>query len=154
MQGHAGRHFYNDLPPGSYHFRVTGSNNDGLWNEAGASLSFSIAPAWYQTLWFRLLCAVLFLASLSLFYRLRVRQIAAEMNTRFDERLAERTRLARDFMTLCFRPYKEARWWRTTRWTAMLIRSVCGALSADCQPGWDARWMKAGPRSALFETPQ
>lgn len=89
--------FYNDLPPGSYHFRVTGSNNDGLWNEAGASLSFSIAPAWYQTLWFRLLCAVLFLASLSLFYRLRVRQIAAEMNTRFDERLAERTRLARDF---------------------------------------------------------
>ena len=36
--------FYNDLPPGRYRFRVIASNNDGVWNEEGATLTFSIAP--------------------------------------------------------------------------------------------------------------
>ena len=88
--------FYSDLPPGQYRFRVTGCNNDGLWNEAGAVLNFGIEPTYYQTPWFRLLVAVLSLAALVGLYRLRVRQIAAAMNARFDERLSERTRLARD----------------------------------------------------------
>ena len=44
--------FYTDLAPGSYRFRVRGSNNSGVWNEAGAMLEFSIAPAYYQTRWF------------------------------------------------------------------------------------------------------
>lgn len=89
--------FYSDLPPGQYRFHVTACNNDGLWNEAGATLNFSIAPAYYQTLWFRLLVAGLSIAALALVYRLRVRQIAAGISARFDERLDERTRLARDF---------------------------------------------------------
>ena len=48
--------FYTRLGPGEYHFRVIACNNDGVWNEAGASLTFAIAPAWYQTVWFRI-CA-------------------------------------------------------------------------------------------------
>ena len=36
------------------------SNNSGVWNEKGTQLEFSIAPAFYQTAWFRLACAVLF----------------------------------------------------------------------------------------------
>jgi len=44
--------FYNDLRPGRYRFRVTASNNGGAWNEPGASLSFFVAPAYYQTPWF------------------------------------------------------------------------------------------------------
>ena len=44
--------FYNDLRPGQYRFRVTASNNSGVWNEAGAFLDFSVAPAYYQTRWF------------------------------------------------------------------------------------------------------
>ena len=44
---------YADLAPGTYRFRVTASNNSGVWNEAGAVLDFSIAPAYYQTTWFR-----------------------------------------------------------------------------------------------------
>src|SRR5215472_3138760 len=36
--------FYNDLPPGRYRFHVIASNNDGVWNEEGATLTFSIAP--------------------------------------------------------------------------------------------------------------
>ena len=44
--------FYSNLPPRSYRFRVTASNNDGVWNNVGASIDFSVAPAYYQTKWF------------------------------------------------------------------------------------------------------
>src|SRR5262249_21767706 len=47
--------FFNDLPPGHYRFRVRASNHDGVWNETGASLDFTVAPAYYQTAWFRAL---------------------------------------------------------------------------------------------------
>ena len=88
--------FYSDLRPGSYRFRVIASNNDGVWNETGATLDFKVAAAWYQTLWFRSLCFVAGLMLLWAIYRLRVRRIAGTMKARFDERLAERTRIARD----------------------------------------------------------
>ncbi len=88
--------FYTDLGPGRYRFRVIACNNDGLWNEVGATLNFSIAPAWYQTIWFQSLSAALSLFLLWSLYRFRVRQIAATLSSRFDERLAERTRLARE----------------------------------------------------------
>ena len=48
--------FYSDLRPGNYRFRVIASNNDGVWNETGATLDFKVAAAWYQTLWFRSMC--------------------------------------------------------------------------------------------------
>jgi signal transduction histidine kinase len=69
---------------------------DGVWNEEGATLNFNVPPAWYQTtsVRFLLVLAVLFVAwSL---YRLRLHQITASMSARFDERLAERTRMARE----------------------------------------------------------
>jgi signal transduction histidine kinase/ligand-binding sensor domain-containing protein len=88
--------FYSDLPPGKYQFRVIACNNDGIWNEAGATLNFSVAPAWYQTNWFRLLCVVSGLFIAWGFYRLRVRKVTAAITARFDERLAERTRVARE----------------------------------------------------------
>jgi signal transduction histidine kinase len=87
---------YSDLRPGNYKFRVIASNNDGVRNEAGASLDFSIAPTWYQTNWFRILCIVFGVFIVWVIYRLRVRQIAKSIGARFDERLAERTRMARD----------------------------------------------------------
>jgi ligand-binding sensor domain-containing protein len=88
--------FYRDLRPGKYRFHVIACNNDGVWNEAGATLDFTVTPAWYQTNWFLLLCffAAAFIAWT--IYRLRLSQIAAGISTRFDERLAERTRLARE----------------------------------------------------------
>jgi signal transduction histidine kinase len=55
-----------------------------------------VAAAWYQTIWFRSVCAVVGLLLLWTIYRLRVRRIARTMKSRFDERLAERTRIARD----------------------------------------------------------
>ena len=88
--------FYNDLRPGRYQFRVIACNNDGVWNEAGATLDFRVAPAWYQTNWFRALCLVSGGFIVCVVYRLRVRQISRAIGARFDERLAERTRMARD----------------------------------------------------------
>jgi PAS domain S-box-containing protein len=70
--------FYTRLSPGKYHFRVIACNNDGVWNEEGALLDFVIAPAWYQTTWFRLLCAVAFLALLWGLYQVRVQQLRGE----------------------------------------------------------------------------
>jgi len=67
--------FYTNLPPRAYRFRVVACNNSGVWNEEGASLDFSIAPAYYQTNWFRALCAAAFLALLWALYRLRVRRL-------------------------------------------------------------------------------
>jgi len=88
--------FYNDLRPGRYRFRVIACNNDGVWNDAGAIFDFSVAPAWYQTNWFRILCLVSGVFIVWVIYRLRVLQISRAIGARFDDRLAERTRMARD----------------------------------------------------------
>jgi PAS domain S-box-containing protein len=67
--------FYGNLPPRNYRFHVIASNNSGVWNQEGASLEFVIPPAWYQTNWFRALCAAAFLALLWAAHRMRIRQL-------------------------------------------------------------------------------
>ena len=69
--------FYTDLGPGKYRFRVIATNNDssGVWDEQGATLDFAVAPAFYQTAWFRSLGVFLFLAVLTGLYRLRLRHL-------------------------------------------------------------------------------
>ncbi|MGA7080373.1 MAG: two-component regulator propeller domain-containing protein [Terriglobales bacterium] len=88
--------FYTDLPPGNYRFHVIASNNDGVWNETGAEVGFEVLPAFYQTAWFRILCVFAAAGILGLIYVLRLRRLAARMQTRFEERLEERERIARD----------------------------------------------------------
>jgi len=88
--------FYNNLPPHNYRFRVMACNNSGVWNEAGTSLDFFVAPAYYQTTWFRLSCVAAFLALLWGLYQLRVRQLAREFNAGLEARVNERTRIARE----------------------------------------------------------
>ena len=87
---------YTNLGPGHYRFQVIASNNDGVWNDQGASIEFTIRPALYQSKWFYALCGLLGLALLVLLYRLRVRQVSAQIRLRLGERLAERERIARD----------------------------------------------------------
>jgi len=87
---------YTNLPPRSYRFRVLASNNSGVWNEEGALLDFSIAPAFYQTTWFRLAILVLFLFLLWVVYQIRVRQLAHQFNMTMEARVSERTRIARE----------------------------------------------------------
>ncbi len=88
--------FYTDLPPGNYTFRVVAANSDRVWNETPATQQFSIAPAYYQTNWFRALCAALFLALFWVGYRLRVRRLQRRFELTLEARVAERTRIARD----------------------------------------------------------
>ena len=87
---------YTNLAPKHYRFRVLACNNSGVWNEQGASLEFVIPPAWYQTDWFRAACLAAFALLLWALYWLRVRQLAYQFNLRLEERVSERTRIARD----------------------------------------------------------
>jgi signal transduction histidine kinase/ligand-binding sensor domain-containing protein len=93
--------FYTDLAPGNYRFRVIASNNSGVWNETGTVLDFAIAPAYYQTAWFRTLAVVLFLSLLWAAHRVRLRvierheaEISALNESLMKAQEQERTRIA------------------------------------------------------------
>ena len=88
--------FYTSLPPGHFRFHVIASNNDGVWNEAGAELDFNIAPAFYQTRWFLALCILAAMALLYLFYQMRLRQATQRVRATMEARLGERERIARE----------------------------------------------------------
>jgi signal transduction histidine kinase len=75
---------------------VRAANNDGIWNNAGAELSFYLAPAWHQTRWFQLLCFAALLLAAAFLFRLRLRSAQRMMRLRFEERMEERTRIAQD----------------------------------------------------------
>jgi PAS domain S-box-containing protein len=70
--------FYTNLRPGNFRFHVKASNNSGVWNEEGAQLQFSIAPAFYQTLWFRIACAALIAGLVWSGFLLRTRRLRHE----------------------------------------------------------------------------
>src|SRR5262249_29260108 len=88
--------FYTNLSPGPYRFHVVASNNSGVWNEAGAFIDFSIAPAFFQTVWFKAVLAFAALTLLWALYQYRVRQIAYGFDVRLQERVNERTRIAQE----------------------------------------------------------
>ncbi len=82
--------FYTKVPPGDYTFRVIAANNDGVWNETGASFSFTLAPFFYETPWFLALC-VLALALMGYgAYRWRTRQLEVGKRV-LEQRVQERT---------------------------------------------------------------
>jgi len=87
---------YTNLDPGKYVFRVQGSNSDGVWNEEGVSLPILITPPWWNTNWFRALCATVFAALLWAVYQLRVRQLQHQFEMTLEARVGERTRIARE----------------------------------------------------------
>jgi signal transduction histidine kinase len=88
--------FYTNPGPGSYTFRVMAANPDGVWNESGATIAFSIARAFYETRWFRLLCALAAGGIVWMLYLLRLRLVTAQLQARLGERLRERERIARE----------------------------------------------------------
>lgn len=83
---------YTDLPPGHYIFHVKGANHDGVWNEAGASLPIFIAPPFWRNWWFYGLMSAVFVLSVFLLYRLRLRherqRIAEIERFKSEEKLA------------------------------------------------------------------
>lgn len=87
---------YSNLGPGPYRFRVVACNNSGVWNETGSFLDFSVAPAYYQTNWFRALCLAAFLALLWALYQFRLHQLKQRFDAGLEARVNERTRIARE----------------------------------------------------------
>ncbi len=84
--------YYTNLRPGAYTFKVIASNNDGVWNETGASFGFYLKPFFYQTYWFYALLALALAFLAWLIFQLRLRGMRAQ----FAAVLAERTRIARE----------------------------------------------------------
>jgi ligand-binding sensor domain-containing protein/signal transduction histidine kinase len=87
---------YTNLRPAAYRFRVIASNSEGLWNGPESVFEFDIEPVFWQTGLFRLTCVIAAGIAVLIFYRLRLRRFARQLNMRFEERLAERTRVAQD----------------------------------------------------------
>jgi len=87
---------YSHLNPGSYRFRVVASNGEGLWNGPESTISFDVEPAFWQTLRFQAACVLACLLAVSAIYRFRMSQLTQQLNVRFQERLAERTRIAQE----------------------------------------------------------
>jgi signal transduction histidine kinase/ligand-binding sensor domain-containing protein len=87
---------YSNLGPHTYRFRVVAANNSGVWNDQGDTLEFSVLPAYYQTNWFRALCATAFLVLLWGAHRYRVQRLHHDFEMTLEARIGERTRIARD----------------------------------------------------------
>ena len=87
---------YTILPPGNYVFRVQGATSKGPWSQPGATIAITIEPPWWATWWFRggATATVLMLAAFGYLYR--VRSIRREFEVRLEERVGERTRIARE----------------------------------------------------------
>ena len=84
--------YYTNIPPGSYRFRVIACNSDGVWNELGASFYFDLAPRFYQTFWFYLLCASALALMAVASHRLRIRQLKVrekELACRVEDRTSQ-----------------------------------------------------------------
>lgn len=87
--------YYTNLPPGDYVFRVMASNNDGVWNEQGAQLRFTLLPQWHQTWWLRTLAALAALGLVAALVRLRLRT-ARERERALTHEVAQRTDALRE----------------------------------------------------------
>jgi signal transduction histidine kinase/ligand-binding sensor domain-containing protein len=87
---------YTNLSPGRYDFRVMASNSDGLWNGAEAVTRLNIDPVFWQTWWFRISAVGIAALTVLGVYRLRIQGMTRQLSVRFEERLAERTRIAQE----------------------------------------------------------
>jgi len=87
---------YNNLGPGRYHFHVLASRDGSLWNGPETVYDFSIAPTYWQAWWFRTSMFLAIGLSALLVVRLRHLRLERQLNARFHERLAERTRIAQE----------------------------------------------------------
>jgi signal transduction histidine kinase/ligand-binding sensor domain-containing protein len=91
--GHA---IYSTISAGTHAFHVRACNRNGIWDRTGMVYLIIQKPFFYQTTWFRLAMIATVLLMVVGLYRLRLHQATARLNALFDERLAERTRIARE----------------------------------------------------------
>jgi signal transduction histidine kinase len=87
---------YTNLSPGSYRFRLSAGNGDDLQNHAEVTLPIAIEPQFWQTWWFLLVCVLSFLLLVLVAFRIRMHQVNKQFSIRLEERVEERTRIARE----------------------------------------------------------
>jgi signal transduction histidine kinase/ligand-binding sensor domain-containing protein len=87
---------YTNLGPGKYQFHLLASNSYGEWNGSESVVGFEVEPALWQTWWFRSLLALFLTGVIVVSYRLHLHRLTRQLNMRFEERLAERTRIAQE----------------------------------------------------------
>ncbi len=73
---------YTELKPGKYVFKVRGSNNDGIWNKKGASVSINISPPFWQTWPSKIILIFLILGGCHYYFRNRVKNIRMKTELR------------------------------------------------------------------------
>jgi len=114
---------YTNLGPGSYRFRLVASNSEGLWNGPETAIALNVAPAYYQTDWFRLLCIAVLVALLWALYRWRIHRLKSE-----EKRLRDvvETIPAMTFTALSdgFCTFVNKRW---TEYTGLSVEKTSGA---------------------------
>ncbi|MBA4853092.1 hybrid sensor histidine kinase/response regulator [Emticicia sp. BO119] len=81
---------YTNLDPGTYTFRVKASNNDGIWNEDGTSITIKVLPPFWETWWFRTLLIVSIIGAAIAYYRYRMGSIRAH-NEKLERQVETRT---------------------------------------------------------------
>jgi signal transduction histidine kinase len=90
---------YTKLPPGNYRFVVTACNEDGVWNETGASIAIVVQPPFWRTWWFLTLVSLATLGIIvAMVHFISTQKLQRELeNLRQQEALEkERARIARD----------------------------------------------------------
>ena len=114
---------YTNLGPGSYRFRLVASNSEGLWNGPETAIALNVAPAYYQTYWFRLSCIAVLIALLWVLYRWRVHRLKSQ-----EKRLRDvvETIPAMTFTALSngFYTFVNKRW---TEYTGLSVEKTSGA---------------------------
>ena len=138
---HPTRATYSNIPPGAHAFHIRACNRDGIWDRAGTVYMITQLPNFYQTRVFQFGSGALLIMLLAGVYQLRVRQIAAAMSTRFDERLAERTRIARDFHDTLLQTIQASK----------LVADDALATNTDSGPSRDALSLLSGWLSQATE---
>jgi len=90
---------YGRLSPGDYRIRIIAANNDGVWNEIGATMAFTVLPAWWQTWWFYSAAFLAFSGALGAsvrYWSQRRLRLKLERLERQQALERERARIARD----------------------------------------------------------
>ncbi|HWX36941.1 MAG TPA: two-component regulator propeller domain-containing protein [Steroidobacteraceae bacterium] len=87
---------YTTLPAGSYRLRLQGATERGPWSEPETTMSITILPPWWQTWWLRTALIFTLAFAAVMVYLGRIRQLAHQFEIRLEERVSERTRIARD----------------------------------------------------------
>ncbi|MEO1477485.1 MAG: hybrid sensor histidine kinase/response regulator transcription factor [Bacteroidota bacterium] len=83
---------YTNVPPGRYTFRVRGTNNDGVWNEAGTALGVVVVPPWWRTWWAYLLYGLAVAVAVVMAARYRRERIELRHRSEMERLEAEQLR--------------------------------------------------------------